>query len=145
MILFFWHSEQISRDNEVTTVLALNRIATLIGIFFRNTWRYPYFGCLSSGVGSFTKIYKRNFEISWNLNKKGINCAWTGDWTKCRQICNFLDVSDHSFVFKCIWPLYTLQPAKRKSSCVISKNRHTCESGENVVLSSLISNDENSD
>ena len=57
--------------------LALNRIAALIRIFFRNAWRYLYFGCLYSVVRSFTKIYKRNFEISWNFYKKGINHAWT--------------------------------------------------------------------
>ena len=49
---------------------------------------------MSSAVRSFTNIYKRNFEISCNFSKKGINCACTEDWTKCRQICYFLDVSE---------------------------------------------------
>jgi len=57
--------------------LALNRIAALIRIFFRNAWRYLHFGCLFSVVRSFTKIYKRHFEISWNFYKKGINHALT--------------------------------------------------------------------
>ena len=32
---------------------------------------------MSSAVRSFTKIYKRNYEISWNFYLKGINYAWT--------------------------------------------------------------------
>ena len=47
MILLFGRSEWITRDNDVTIVLALNRIVALIGIFFRNAWRYlHFFGCL---------------------------------------------------------------------------------------------------
>ena len=49
---------------------------------------------MSSAVRSFTKIYHRNFEISWNLYKKGINYASTEDWTLCRQICYLLDVPE---------------------------------------------------
>ena len=49
---------------------------------------------MSSVVRSFTKIYHRNFEISWNLYKKGINYACTEDWTLCSQTCYFLDVPE---------------------------------------------------
>ena len=59
--------------HDVPIVLALNQIAALIGIFFRNAWRCLCFGCLSSVVWSFTKMYKRNFKISWNFYKEGIN------------------------------------------------------------------------
>ena len=48
-----------------------------------------YFGCLSSVVWSFAKIYKRNFKISWSFYKKSIIklCMnWRLDF-KCRQIC----------------------------------------------------------
>ena len=63
MMLFFSRSEWISRDNDVTIVLALNRISALIRIFSENALCYVYFGCLPSAVRSFTKIYQRNFEI----------------------------------------------------------------------------------
>ena len=36
---------------------------------------------LNSAVQSFTKIYERNFEISWNFHKKGINYACTEEGT----------------------------------------------------------------
>ena len=70
MILFFARSEEISRDKDVIIVLALNRISAVIGNFFGNALRYVYFGCLSSVLRSFTKIYKRNFKISLNFSKK---------------------------------------------------------------------------
>ena len=47
-----------------------------------------YFGCLSSVVWSFAKIYKRNFKISWSFYKKSIIklCMnWRLDF-KCRQL-----------------------------------------------------------
>ena len=44
----------------VTMVLALNLILGLFGNFF-TLW------LVSSAVRSFTKIYKRNFHISWNF------------------------------------------------------------------------------
>ena len=44
--------------------------------FLGNALRYVYFGCLSFDVWSFTKIYKRNFEISLNFYKKDIKYAW---------------------------------------------------------------------
>ena len=50
--------------------------------------------CLPSVTRSFTEIYERNFEISWNFYKKGITHAWTEDWTLCRRICYFLAVSE---------------------------------------------------
>ena len=57
----------------VTMVLALNLILGLFGNFF-TLW------LVSSAVRSFTKIYKRNFHISWNFYEKGINYACTEDW-----------------------------------------------------------------
>ena len=39
MILFFGRSEYMSRGNDVTTVLALNQISALFGIFF---WKAKY-------------------------------------------------------------------------------------------------------
>ena len=47
----------MSRGNDVIKVLALN-----------------------SAERSFTKIFKRNLEISWNFHKKGITYACTEDW-----------------------------------------------------------------
>ena len=47
----------MSRGNDVIKVLALN-----------------------SAERSFTKIFKRNFEISWDFHKKGINYECTEDW-----------------------------------------------------------------
>ena len=54
-----------------------------MGIFFRNAWCYlaVYFRCLSSVERRVTKIYKRNFKISWNFYKKDINYARSiGSW-----------------------------------------------------------------
>ena len=80
----------ISRGNDITIVLALNRILALIDLNFGNALRCGYFMCLSSVMRSFTEIYVRNFEISWNFSKR---VARTEDWTLCRQICYFLDLS----------------------------------------------------
>ena len=80
--MYYTRSEQISRGNDVITVLVLNRISALIDLNVGNALRCAYFGCLPSVIQSFTKIYNRNFEISG-----------TEDWTLCRQICYFLDVS----------------------------------------------------
>ena len=38
----------MSRDNDVTVVLALNRISALFGIFFFNALRYVFFGSSAS-------------------------------------------------------------------------------------------------
>ena len=73
--------------------LALNRISALINPNLGNYFRCAYFGCLFSVMRSFTEIYKRNFEISCSFYKKGIDYVWTEDWTLCKQICYFLDVS----------------------------------------------------
>ena len=75
-MLFFGRLESISRDNGVTVVLAQNRISALIDIFFGNALRYRHFGCLSSVVRSFTRMYKRNFEISWNFYKHFYHYFW---------------------------------------------------------------------
>ena len=74
MILVFRRSEYISRDNDVTIVLALNRIADLIDIFFRNACHYLYILWVlvfrSAKFHKNIKIYKRNFHLSWNFYKK---------------------------------------------------------------------------
>ena len=82
----------MSRGNDVTMVLALNRISAMFGIFFWNPLCYVIFGKMSSAVRSLPKIYRMNCEISWNFYKKGIKNACTDYWTWCRQICYFLDV-----------------------------------------------------
>ena len=72
---------------------ALNRITARIRIFSGNALRYVNFGCLPSAVQSLTKIYKRNFEITWNFYMKAIIYAYSEYWTLCKQICCLLDVS----------------------------------------------------
>ena len=86
---------------------------------------------MSSAVLRFTIIYKRNFEISWNFYKKGINYACTEEWTWCRQICYFLDVSETFLSLNRFAndPLYTLEAAERKYARAISKHMKTYESG----------------
>ena len=54
MILFFGRS----RGNDVTIVLALNQISALIDLKFGNALSRAYFGCLSSVMRSFAKIYE---------------------------------------------------------------------------------------
>ena len=48
----------------------------IFGIFVCNALCYVFFRWLSPAVRSFTQIYKRNFEISWNFYRKGINYAF---------------------------------------------------------------------
>ena len=67
------------RENDVK--MALNRISALLGIFFWNALRYLFYRWMSPYVRSFSKIYNRNYEITWNFYKKGINHACTEDWT----------------------------------------------------------------
>ena len=45
--------------------LALNQTLALFGMLFWNALRYLFFWLMSSAVRSFTKIYKRSFEISF--------------------------------------------------------------------------------
>ena len=73
-MFLFWGDRIISRNNEVTIVLALNRISALIGIFFGNALRYIYFECLSSAGRSITKI-KEEFRDIFEFLKKGTNYA----------------------------------------------------------------------
>ena len=77
-MIVFSRSECISRDNDVTIVFALNRIAALMHIFSGNALRYVNFGCLPSAVQSLTKICRRDFEISWNLYMKVMRELKTG-------------------------------------------------------------------
>ena len=97
--------------------LALNRISALFGIFFWNALRYVFFAWMSFAVRSFKKIYHRNFEVSWNFYKEGINYACTGlDLMQINLLlfgCYRKGLITHSF-FK--WPLYTLEAFKRKYS-----------------------------
>ena len=67
MILFFGRSQQILRGNDVTIVLAVNRISALIDLNFGNALSCAYFVCLPSVMQRFTEIYERNFDISWNF------------------------------------------------------------------------------
>ena len=58
---------------------------------------------MSSAVRSFTKLYKRNFGISWNFYKKGINYACTEDWTckdKFATLRMFPKRFYHSFILQ---------------------------------------------
>ena len=73
--MIFWRCEEISRGNDVTMALAFNRTTVLIRIFSENALGYVNFGCLPPAVQSFTQIYNRNFEISWNFYMKAIICA----------------------------------------------------------------------
>ena len=49
--------------------------------FVLKYFKLVFFGYMSSAAQSFTKIYKRNFEKSWNFYKKSRNDACTEDWT----------------------------------------------------------------
>ena len=56
--IIFWPIG-ILRGNDVTIVLALNRISALIDLQFRHALRCAYFGCLFSVMRSFTDICER--------------------------------------------------------------------------------------
>ena len=56
--IIFWPIG-ILRGNDVTIVLALNRISALIDLKFRNALRCAYFGRLFSVMRSFTDICER--------------------------------------------------------------------------------------
>ena len=71
----------MSRDNDVTMVLALNRISALFGIFFWKALRYVFDECLLLCEVSKKSMSQRNFDISWNFYKKVLNYACTEDWT----------------------------------------------------------------
>ena len=60
----------MSRDNDVTMVLAIKGISALFGSYIENASSYAFFGSMSSAVRSVTKIYKGNFEISWPSRKR---------------------------------------------------------------------------
>ena len=103
-------------SNNATIDLALNRIAAIIGIFFRNAWRYLYFGCLLSVVRSFIKNLWEEFQDVLEFLQKGYNSCmnWRLDLLQTTLLVSgcFRKVSiTHSFHK---WPLYALQPAKRK-------------------------------
>ena len=51
---------------------------------------------------SFTEIYERNFEISWNFCKKGINYAWTEDWIYADKFATFWMFPEQS------WKVFSL-------------------------------------
>ena len=108
-------------------------------IFFGNAFHYRYFGCLSSAMWSFTKMYTRNFKISLNFYKKGIHFAWTEDRTWCRQICYFLDVSEKFLSLTCFSnDLYTLYKWLNASRLVrFWKTWKHVNQGINTALSSF--------
>ena len=53
----------MSRDNDVTMVLAIKRISALSGFYIENASSYAFFRSMSSALRNVTKIYKGNFEI----------------------------------------------------------------------------------
>ena len=84
--------------------------------FLWKCFHYRYFGCLSSAVRSFTKLYTRNFKISLNFYKKVYTFCmnWRQDLMQTNLLlfgCFWKVVITHLF-FKS--PLYTLQMAKCK-------------------------------
>ena len=61
----------MSLDNDVTMVLALNRISAIFGIFFQMLYATYFLDeCLLLCEASQNLMYQRNFKISWNLYKK---------------------------------------------------------------------------
>ena len=81
----------------------------IFGIFVCNALCYVFFRWLSPAVWSFTQIYKRNFEISWNFYGKGIIMhVLRLDLTQTNLLlfgCFHRGFIAHSF---CKSPLYTL-------------------------------------
>ena len=79
----------MSHDNDVTMVLGLNRSNfSPVRHFLLKCASYLLAIYLSTLRG-FTRINKRNFEISWNLYKKGINYAYIEDWTNAGKFATF--------------------------------------------------------
>ena len=72
--------------------------------FLWKCFHYRYFGCLSSAVRSFTKLYTRNFKISLNFYKKGMYILHelkTGlNADKFATFWMFLKSCYHSLVFQ---------------------------------------------
>ena len=66
--IIFWPIG-ILRGNDVTIVLALNRISALIDLKFRNALRCAYFGFLFFPLCEVSQISVRGpeFEVSWNF------------------------------------------------------------------------------
>ena len=70
--------------------------------------KYVFFGWLSSAVRSFTKIFKMNFEISWNFyEKNGLNEE------KFATFWMFPERFSRSFVLQMTLTLYDRQNASR--------------------------------
>ena len=75
---YFWRDRNkyhVTKTSQFfTIVLALNRILALIGIFFGNTLRYVYFGCLSSvvrrGISKYLWIFQKGYKLrmNWRLD-----------------------------------------------------------------------------
>ena len=75
---YFWrdrHKYHVTKTSQFfAIVLALNRILALIGIFFGNTLRYVYFGCLSSvvrrGISRYLWIFQKGYKLrmNWRLD-----------------------------------------------------------------------------
>ena len=68
-------SEYLSRDNDVTIVLALNRISALNGISLEVLYATYTLGAFLLLCEVSQKSIKGKFEVSLNFYKKGINYA----------------------------------------------------------------------
>ena len=65
----------------------------------------------------------RNFEISWNFYKKGMNCACTEDWIN-------LNFNVDKFATFWMFPLtltHYIEATEREQTCAISKHLKTYE------------------
>ena len=84
-ITWQWRHNSFSFKNRISALIDLNvgnalRCAILLWVLF--------FRC-----AKFHRNLWEEFRDILKVLKKGINYAWTEDWTLCRQICYFLDVS----------------------------------------------------
>ena len=90
----------------ISTWWRLSRIP--IGAF-GNALHCTYIGCLSSIMQSLTEIYERNFEISWNFFKMGINYAMNlrPDFMRTNLLLSWMFPLRFYCSLFCKWPLYT--------------------------------------
>ena len=79
----------------VTMVLALNRFTSPVQHFLLKCLTLHILWINVFCCVKFHKnLYYEEFRDILKFYKKGINYACTEDWTKCKQICYFLDVSE---------------------------------------------------
>ena len=84
-ITWQWRQNSFSFKNRISALIDLNfgnalRCAILLWVLF--------FRC-----AKFHRHLWEEFRDILKVLKKGINYAWTEDWTLCKQICYFLDDS----------------------------------------------------